>query len=165
MKACLLLVAAVLICRWKLRVASSTMDCGRDLKLDAWFHSQMLELWTPSMQFLPIEQALIDSPLFSTYFDAQGQSPLPPGSTPILTQSNYRELDLRTTNTKNLTRGLCHNNPTGGGEISVFTFYTENSDLGPGSESHRERNYTGRMAYEAALRGRSRETLGCIRWA
>ncbi|KAF9248005.1 hypothetical protein DTO013E5_5034 [Penicillium roqueforti] len=72
MKACLLLVAAVLLCRWKLRVASSTMDCGRDLKLDAWFHSQMLELWTPSMQFLPIEQALIDSPLFSTYFDAQG---------------------------------------------------------------------------------------------
>ncbi|KAJ5796118.1 uncharacterized protein N7518_004658 [Penicillium psychrosexuale] len=32
MKACFLLVAAVLLCHWKLRVASSMMDCGGDLK-------------------------------------------------------------------------------------------------------------------------------------
>lgn len=67
----------------------------------------------------------------------------------FLTESYHRELGLRTTSTKNLSRGFCHDNPTGTGERPVFAVHTENLDLGPRSESHIKRNYTRRMAYEA----------------
>ncbi|KAJ5405013.1 protein kinase [Penicillium sp. CMV-2018d] len=103
-----------------------------------------------------------NSPLFSTYFDTQGKPHPPPGQR-LFSLKLLQKLGLRTTNTKNLTRGLCHNNPTGRGERPVFAFYTENLDLGPGSESHFKRNYTRRMAYEAVVRRCHGGTLGCIR--